>query len=343
MNAEQIDVKINRFSDPAKPWIMDVAIGNKHKQVRVYHCREDSHKEQIAEELAEGKPCVAFGVGLYGLSVVVDDPRRKKNPNAADAFFAAKKGRDPHVKIPIFMSPKDMYTVADWEAVHPEFAKFLNDRKRREKLWYNGVAFHIVLPLAKDARYVNDVLVTTPDDLRHANKPKEQMVDINTVSAFWWHDPDWQEIADRVTSYNPFGIAGISSFNEHGQQPAYTFDEVVKFIYETGKCPFDLVVRDEVGEAVGVRSSHPQYRVPLKGEEPEWVVIRHGSIDIDRWLKVVDSPFPARKLRSATVAVRAAANDVDLSDLVFEVRDRTIEDYNRRHPKGSKRLWFFRV
>lgn len=334
-----VNVEVHRFADSAKPWLLNVGIGDKHKQVRVYHCREDSQKEAIARGLAEGKPCVAFGVGLYGLSVVVDDPRRKKNPNTADAFFAAKSGRDPHAKIPIFMPPKDMYLVADRDVMHPEFAKYLGDREKREKLWESGVAFHLVLPVPKNAHYVNEVLITTPDDLKYARKPEEQMVNVNTVSAFWWHDPDWEEIADMVKKYNPFGIAGISSFNEHGQQPAYTFDEVIKFIYETGKCPFDMVVRDEIGEPIGVKSSHPQYRVPLKGEKAEWIVVRHGAIDIDKWLKAVDSPFPARKLSTATVAVRASTPDTDLSDLVFEVRDKTIEDYNRRHPRGKCRLW----
>lgn len=341
MTAEQpnINVDVKRFSDPSKPWIMDVEIGDEHKQVRVYDCREDSQKKLIARELAESRPCVAFGVGLYGLSVVVDDPRRKKNPNAADAFFAAKSGRDPHAKIPIFISPKDMYLVTDWDAMHPEFVKYLKLREKRERIWKDGVAFHLVVPVSPRMHYIDQVLITTPEDLRCAKRPPEQMVEVNTVSAFWWHDPDWQEIADLVRRYNPFGIAGISSFNEHGQQPAYTFDEVIQFIYQTGKCPFDIVVRDEIGESVGVRSSHPQYRVPLKGEPPEWVVVRHGCIDIDRWLQSTNSPFPARKLKSATVAARATTPDTDLSNLVFEVRDRTLEDYERRHPRGRHRLW----
>lgn len=334
MEQEDISVEIKYPKDSKKPWLMDVKIGNQNKQVEVFHCREDSQKEMIARRLAEGTPCVAFGVGLYGLSVVVDDPRRKKNPYAMDAFFVAKLGRNPHAKIPIFISPKDMYLVIDWDAMHPEFAKYLQVREQREKLWREGVAFHLVVPVPKDAHYIHDVLITTPEDLKYAKKPEEQMVDRNTVSAFWWHDPDWEEIADKVKRYNPFGIAGISSFNEHGQQPAYTFKEVIKFIYETGKCPFSMVVRDEIGEAIGVKSSHPQYRVPFKGEPAEWVVVRHGAISIDRWLAATDSPFPARKLISATVAARASSREEDLSDLVFEVRDKTIEDYKRRHQRS---------
>jgi len=232
-----------------------------------------------------------------------------------------------------------MYRAIDWEAMHPEFAKYLRARERRERLWKDGVAFHLVVPVSPSAHYIHGVFITTPEDLRHTKKPEEQMVDINTVSAFWWHDPDWEDIADMVKRYNPFGIAGISSFNEHGQQPAYTFDEVVKFIYDTGKCPFDMVVRDEIGETIGVRSSHSQYRVPLRGEPAEWIVVRRGAIDTDRWLEAIDSPFPARKLSTTTVAVRASTPDTDLSDLVFEVRDRTLEDYHRRHPRGRSRLW----
>lgn len=343
MSIEQdgIKVEVHRFSDPRKPWIMDVKIGDIFKQVPVYNCREDSQHETIAKEFASGKACVAFGVGLYGVAAMVDDPRCKRNPNGADAFFRAKRGRDPHAKVPIFITPRDMHRVIDFDAMHPKFARLFSNRDWRERLWRNGVSFHIVFPVPKDAHYIHPVLITTPDDLKYTNKPEEQMVPVNTVSAFWWHDPDWQRVAYRAPSHNPFGIPGISSYNEHGQLPAWIVDNLPEEIHKTGKCPYDMVVRDPVGEPIGVRSSHPQYRVPLKGEKAEWIVVRYGSISIDRWLKAVDSPFPARKLETATVAARATTPDTDLSDLVFEVRDRTLEDYNRRHPRGSKRLWFF--
>ncbi|MBI2019091.1 hypothetical protein HYS95_00290 [Candidatus Daviesbacteria bacterium] len=337
MNVEQIKiiVDVRRYSDPRKPWVMDVTIGDTSKQVPVYHCREDSHQEEIAKEFANGKACVAFGVGLYGVAGMVADPRTKRNSEGAEIFFRAKTNRDPHAKVPIFITPRDMHQVIDFDAMHPKFAKLFSNREWRENLWRNGVSFHIVFPVPKDAHYIHPVLITTPEDLKHANKPEEQMVSVNTVSAFWWHDPDWQRIAYRAASYNPFGFAGISSFNEHKQAPAWIFNDLSTFIHQTGKCPFDMVVRDEIGEPVSVRSSHPQYRVPLKGEQAEWIVIRHGSISIDRWLKAVGSPFPARRLATATVAARATSSEKDLSELVFTVRDKTIEDYCRRHPKSA--------
>lgn len=334
-----INVEIKRFSDSSEPLIMEVTIEDTYREVPVYNCRVDSQHETIAKEFASGKACVAFGVGLYGVAGMVDDPRCKRNPDGAEVFFRAKKGRDPHAKVPIFITPRDMYRVIDFDAMHPEFAKLFSNRDWREKLWQNGVSFHIVFPVPKDAHYIHPVLITTPNDLRHAGKPEEQMVPVDTVSAFWWYDPDWQEIAYRATSNDPFGIPGISSYNEHGQLPAWVFDDLPKEIYKTGKCPYDMVVRDPVGEPIGVKSSHPQYRVPLRGEKAEWIVIRHGSFSIERWLKAVDSPFPARKLATATVAARATTPDTDLSDLVFEVRDRTLEDYERRHPRGRHRLW----
>lgn len=343
MNTEQVDIKVDvrRFGDPKKPWVMEVTIGDTFKQVPVYHCREDSQHEEIAEKFANGGACVGFGNGLYGVVGMVADPRTTRNPEGAEIFFRAKTNRDPHAKVPIFITPRDMYRVIDFDAMNPKFAKLFSNREWRENLWRNGVSFHIVFPMPKDARYIHPVLITTPEDLKHANKPEEQMVPVDTVSAFWWHDPDWQNIAYRASSYNPFGLAGISSFNEHKQMPAWVFDDISTFIHQTRKCPFDMVVRDEVGEPIGVRSSHPQYRVPLKGEPAEWIVIRHGSISIDRWLKAVDSPFSARKLATATVAARETPPETDLSDLVFEVRDKTIEDYSRRHPKDSRRFWLF--
>lgn len=328
--AVEVNVKYPR--DRSLPWVIDTKIGDTRKQVPVYHCREDSHKEIIARHFANGELGVAFGIGNYGAAVLLDDPRRQRHPNSWRGFSLLKPTRQPHDKIPIFISPKDFHQVVDFDAMHSRFARFLKDRERREKLWREGVVCHLVAPVPQDAEYIHPILVTTPEDLKKANKPEEQMVNVNTASVFWWHDPDWQEIVDIVTRYNPFGIAGISSFNDHGEPPAYVFDEVPEFVRLKGRCPIDFVVRDEIGESVGVRSSHPQYRIPLRDEAPEWIVIRHGSISIEGWLKAIDSPFEARVLPTATVAARATSPNTNLDALVFAVRDRTLEDHQRRYP-----------
>ncbi|MDP3982984.1 MAG: hypothetical protein Q8Q65_02825 [bacterium] len=327
----EVAVDIKYPEGRAGPWIMDVNIDGFRKKIPVYHCREDSQKERIARHFARGDLCVAFGVGNYGTAVLLDDPRRMVNPNAWKGFFNLKPTRELHDKVPIFIPPKDFHKVVDFDAMHPEFAKFLRDREQREKLWRDGVVFHLVAPVPDNAHYIHPILITTTDDLIKANKPPEQMVPKNTASVFWWHDPDWEDIVDMVTRYNPFGKAGISSFNDHREQPAYTFEEVVEFVLKKKRSPFDFVVRDEVGESVGVKSSHPQFRIPLRGEPPEWIVIRHGSISIDGWLKATNSPFGARVLSTATVAARATSPDINLDELVFTVRDRTLANYQVRH------------
>ncbi len=331
MNAE-VSVDVRYPKDRNLPWIIDTKIGEVRKEIPVYHCREDSHKEEIARHFAEGELCVAFGVGNYGAAVLLDDPRRQKHPESFKGFSLLKPTRQSRDKIPIFIPPKDFYRVVDFDAMHPDFAKFLKDREKREQLWRDGVVCHLVAPVPQSAAYIHPILITTPEDLRKANKPAEQIVNVNTASVFWWYDPDWQEIADIAKRYDPFGIAGITSYNEHRKPPAYNFDEVVEFIAQTGKCP-DFVVRDEIGESVGVRSSHPQIRVPLKGEPPEWIVIRKGSISIEGWLKATHSPWPARVLQTATIAARASLPETNLDELVFMVRDRTLEDYQARHKK----------
>lgn len=330
-----VDVDVKYPSNRSMPWLMDVKIGDQRKRVPVYHCREDLHKEAIAKHFADSEVCVAFGVGNYGVAILLDDPRRTKHPDAWKGFSRIKPDREPFDKVPIFISPKDFHQVVDFDAMHPEFARLLRDRDWREKLWRDGVSFHIVVPVPADAHYIHPILITTPQDLKKAGKPAEQLVNVNTASIFRWHDPDWLEIADIITRYNPFGTAGISSFNEHGEQSVYIFDEAVEWVIKKKRCPFDFVVRDEVGESVGVRSSHPQIRVPLRGESPEWIGLRHGAISFEGWLRAINSPFGIRVLPTAKVASRATTPDTNLDDLVFEVKRRTLESYRRRHPSSK--------
>lgn len=338
MATPEIEIDIKYPRGRSGPWIVDVSIGDKRYQIPAYHVREDSQHEEIAADIAANKRGVGFGVGLYGAFVLLDDPRRQRRIQQADdpaSFFTLlKPTRAPYDKVTTFIPPKDVYNLIDFDKVHPKFRPLLQSRQWRERAWREGVSFHLIVPTPDHAHFIHPLLVTTPEDLVKAGKPVEQRINVNTISAFWWYDPDMEQIAKRVATLNPSGIVGMSSFNAHGQQPAYVFEEVIEFIQRTGITP-DFIIRDEIGEAIGVKSSHPQFRPPLVGEPAEWVVVRHGSISVDGWLKAINSSFPARGHATALWAVRAESKDIVLDDKVFQVRDKVDADFQRRHSQAG--------
>lgn len=275
---------------------------------------------------------VAFGNGLYGYSRILNDPRSKRQSDNWQGFIEVKPTRQSCDKIPVFTSPKYAARLIDFDAVHPEFRKFLRSRCARERMWQAGAAFHLVVPIPDPAPYIHPIFITTPEDHDKAQRHPKLRVNHNTASLFYFHDPDWNDIFEIVRRYNPHGIGGISSFNEHREQPAYDLSGVINFITAKKRCPFDVIVQDPLGEPFGVCSSHPQFRVPLRGERPLWVVLRHGSISVERWLQEVNSPFDYDR-ESAAVAPTAvrkwAADEMPQAELdrrVLEVRDAAAND-----------------
>lgn len=331
----KVSIDVSYPRGESGPWRVDVSKQARTHQIKAYDIRDDSQKSEIAAEIAGHRRGVGFGVGLYGAFVLLNDPRRTiPEIDPADYFTQLKPTRAPHEKVTTYVPPKDVYGLIDFDKIHPQFRELLRSREWRENAWRQGVSFHLVVPTPDHAHFLHPLLVTTPEDLVKAGKPPDQQVSVNTTSAFWWHDPDMEEVAERVATLNPFGFVGMSSFNEHGKQPAYTFEDVLRLIQTTGVTP-DFIIRDRIGEAVGVKSSHPQIRVPLVGESAEWILVRHGSISIDGWLQAIDSPFPARGHESAAWATRADSRTTNLDNRVFKVRDEVEEDYQRRHPSSG--------
>lgn len=340
LNAEQvtsssvkIDIDKNPEGLPDGAWLLRVDLGSEKKQVPVYNCRIDSHHEPIATHMANHEAVVAFGVGLYGLGAVVHDPRVPKHRDSYEAFFKAKSGRSELDRIPLQTPPKYLLEYMDITQVHPNFRRYFSTREAREDFWKIAIAMHILGPIKKSPR-VHEIFETTAEMWEKKQAPKDQWRDYSTASFFWWHDPDWEKIADIMERKNPDSVMGISSFNEHREDPAWTFDDVIAFIKAKKIVPFQLVVRDPVGEAVGVKSSFTQLQVPSVNDKPEWVIYREGPTDLDVLMERLEQRFRIRhtyrKVEGVRLAARGHAKEVNLQDKIDLVQKLVKEDYERR-------------
>jgi len=311
------DIEIVQIKQPDGVWILDIKIGKERHHVKVFHLREDSHKRDIAKALISGEPVAAFGVGNYGLAVGIDHPKRVRSPRAWESYWQFKPQRPKTAKIPILLPPKYWGSIVDRRKIHPKF-KPMFTREGLERAYKEAVIFHIVAPSFDYAPHINHPALITSENGR------------NSVSAFWWHDPDLEEVADLAMRFNQNMLIGISSFNDHGENPAFNYDDVIAYIIRKRRVPFKFIVRDEIGESVGVRSSHPQFKVPEKGDEPIWKVVRKGSRSVERFLEATHLPFGAIGEEEAPFAPRDYPEDANLDHLVDKVHVLTLEDYKRR-------------
>jgi len=334
-------VTINK-NHPYGIWTIDLNLDGDRRQIPVFDCRDDSHKETIAQLLANYKVAAAFGVGLYGFSALVEDPRVGHNPDSWKVFYQAKIGRSLDKKIPIQATPKNFYRYMDKSVIHHDFRRYFESRESRENLYKAGVAFHIMSPIPQDAHYIHPVFIQEHKVfLANENGNLTNIVRIPCVSLFWWHDPDWEEISDRVETLNPNATPGISSANASGKLPAFDFDGMVRFVEDNNAAPFHFAVRDSENEvekrtkSEQVRSSFPQFRPAFVSEKPEWIVLREGAISTEGFLNAINSPFSARKIETTTMADRDHPNEIVLDEKVFAVRETTNKSYEERHPKRT--------
>lgn len=339
-NKEDIEsaVRVNK-NHPHGIWTIDISLDGDRRQIPVLDCRDDRHKETVAQLLANYKVAAAFGVGLYGFSALVEDPRVGRNPDSWKVFYQAKIGRSLDKRIPIQATPKNFYRYMDKSIIHPEFRRYFDSRESREDLYKAGVAFHLMSPIPQDAHYIHPVFIQEHKVfLTDENGEITNIVKMPCVSLFWWYDPDWEEISDRVEVLNPHATSGISSANASGKLPAFDLDGIVSFVEDNNAAPFHFVVRDSENEGEKkrkkeqVRSSFPQFRPAFVGERPEWVVLREGSISTEGFLNAINSPFPARKLDTTQIADRDWPESQILDEKVFAVKEATVKSYTQRHP-----------
>lgn len=291
--------------------------GGQEKTIPVLDCRRESHHEMIASTAASGKPFTYFGVGLYGLSAIVESPSVNPQARGSRAFFEAKSGRKETDKVPVFGIPESLKQLMDIDLIHPEFRMVLDDP---DYIWKLGNALHIIAPIRKDSR-IDPVFVTTPEIAKEKGLPNQK---VNTASFFWWDDPDGYKIARRISELSPEGIGGISSFNEHGEAPAWNLDGVIDFVSKKGIAPFDMVVTDSIAEPIGIRSSFDQVGIPTIYDDPVWKFYREGPLNKERFVgdlnKKYGTDFGYVIMPTAKVASRSNADEAYLDDALQTVQ-----------------------
>jgi hypothetical protein len=275
------------------------------RSVPLLDVRDPADRREIARLLAGGHPA-AFYMGLFTIMRVIGPPWRDRGESAS--FWSVKRGRPSWSKLPVFMRPARALRVVDWDSVHPRF-RVLRRREPFEALWSHGAPLHVVAPVRPPQRYLPDAIVTSPDDLgdsaRAVASLRDRRIARPTASLFWMADPAWRDLSVRLeVACAPRSWLVGSSFNDHGQQPPFTLEELAEHCEVRRDLPFDLVVTDQLLESCRGFSSHSLVRLPLTGEPPALVMLRWGSVS-PRWLEDV-SGFPVRVLDSVTAASRPA-------------------------------------
>ncbi len=316
---------------------LNVNNGIEKKIIPVFDLRQQSHHNLIARYYADYKIGVIFGIGLYGATSLVEFPRIGKYPQSAQAFWKVKQDRSVLDRIPLHIHPKDLPSIIDKDAIHEEFLPYIKTRKAREFFYQQGVAIHLIVPVKKDYSRLHPIFVTKPEDWKVKGVPKDQWLNVPTVAAFWWHDPDMEQIYLKVRRLNPHAYAGISSFNDHGEEPAWDEQGVLKYLNKKNKYPFDFMVTDPGSEKRGVKSSHPQIAIPLKGEQSVWKVYRTGATDIEAFLKRLGSQHGYRFVQGVRQAARAHKPNMNLDSLILDVQRHIQNIVKRRQRKLTDR------
>jgi hypothetical protein len=255
--------------------------------------RNHRHHELIARWIVSGHVGI-LEAGVMGmLKAVHGDPIVDKYDGKE--FWDNKVGRGKSDKVPIMMPPEHHSKVVDFSKLHPDFAFLTDLEKRRE--FFGRYPFHTILPVIDGARINWDVFVTTHEDYK--NKPFDQQVSEPTVCIFFpGGDSAWKEIAALAES-ELFEI-GVTSYNDHNEISPFDLDEFVSYVNRKQKVGFDFIIQDPVARGAQIRSSHTQIRLPLKGEPPEILVIRKGSVSTDRLRAHIG--YSIRELGSAKFA-----------------------------------------
>lgn len=276
------------------------------KEIPVYSIRNRDHHESIARLIASGKP-VAFNVHVIGVLIAVQDPRGRSD-NWRE-FWRIKNGREPQDKVPFMMLPRHQYRVVDFEKVHQYFRYLKNPDKRRE--FYGRLPLHVIYPVKQNAAFIHqNAFITTFEDT--LKKPEDQRVAVPTICVFSQADSDWEHVAERAARLNHHALFGVTSFNDHGEQPPFNKAQFMDYIGGKGVLDVEGFVDDEFANGA---SSHTQIRLPLVGERPELVVVRRGLISAD--LIKAQTGHEVRVLESAKVASRGHPPEANLDNLFF--------------------------
>ena len=282
------------------------------RAIPVYSIRDRAHVEAIAQAMSERRMAAFYG-GLYGVIKGIRRPA-DDHPDDAEVYWQIKPDRPRSSKLPMFIRPADAMPLVDFEALHPEF-RHLSDRARFEALWAShGGPVHFIVPLRDQLPELHPAFQTSTEGILRAAKGEagSRAPARVTASLMWMADAAWEGLAARLDALSDEPTYyGVSSFNDHGEHPPYTYAELVAFLDRKSDLPVDLIVNDEIFEASGAFSSHTQVRLPLVGEAAELILVRRGGMS-PAWLTECTG-YPVRSLEDAPQATRPEGlEDTDL-------------------------------
>lgn len=273
-------------------------------RVNVYSLRNPADIELAAREIASGKIAAFYG-GLYG---IVKGVRPWGDHEDAETYWRVKTGRARYSKVPLLIKPQDAIRLIDFRLVHPEYRHL--ERRENFNMLFNshGAPLHVIAPLREPLPFMRSAFKTDSQDLASQAQDdptrSDRLTEYTTASFFWMDDPAWDSFATLASLYSkPRMFFGVSSFNNHGEQPPYTYEELLRDVSARGECKFDLVINDEMYEESGAFSSHTQIRLPTHHETPELVMVRRGALSAD-WFSSATG-YPVHELESATTASRS--------------------------------------
>jgi len=292
------------------------------KRIPIYSIRNLEHHCQMAKAVRDEVPMVVYG-GIWAVFKGV-----KRRSLGARFFQEAKPGRPPESKVPMVVPPEEMLQFIDWSRVHPDF-RSLRWRANFVKLWTtHGAPLHIIAPVKKNLWALPDEFKTTPEDFS-ARYPEAKPVNCPTAAFYWREDPYWRHFATLSACYmRTETYLGVSSFNPHGEEPPYTFEELKEQV-KMGRIPFEVIVRDDLFEESGAFSSHTQMRLPLVGGDPEFVVLRLGSFSPDGFTRITGFGC---KLASASVKDVRKNPGENLDRRLFTMLGKIHQEYQKEKP-----------
>lgn len=271
--------------------------------VEVLSLRRPGERAAAARILAAGRP-VAFYLGLFTVVKLLRPPWAERSSHV---FWQVKPERPTWSKLPMVALPRQSVRLVDAGLVHPALRGLVR-REPWERIWSSvGAPLHVIAPLRRPLRFLHPALATSPGDLAalaaHSPAASDRLIGASTAAFFWFDDPDWRDLAERVTRAAPprSALAG-TSFNEHGAHPPYTLAELRTALAARPDLPVEAIITDERLEDAGIHGSHTMVRLPLVGEEPALVVTRDGTVGA-AWLEEATG-WPVRRLASTAVAAR---------------------------------------
>jgi len=313
--------------------LLKVESSEEFRQIPVYSIRNPDHHKLIAKSISSGAPGAFEAAGVIGILIAVKDSRA--GDDSYEQFWKIKRGRQSQDKVPMMLPPRHQWSIVDFDELHPDF-RYLKDSKNREK-FYGQLPLHVIWPFKETASNVNrKAFVTTKED--YDNKPEDQRVGVSTVCIYFQDDEDWRRVAEFGKRFNPHVFFGISSFNDHGEQPPFDFEELMQYVRLKQRVDFDYVIRDSIATNANIKSSHTQIRPPLWYESPEIRVVRRGPVSAETIS--AHTGHPVITLKSARLASRGHPEDVNLDPNVFKyINDANLHIQQRKKSKRHEKVY----